>query len=102
MKKWLILLMIFLGISPTWAMVNINTATEKQLVALSGIGPSKAKAIIEYRENNGEFKNTAEIQKVKGIGPAIFEKIKADISTSTTPVLENRVATPALPAKRSP
>ncbi len=102
MKKWLMLFIVLLGFTPVFAAVNINTATEKQLTTLSGIGPSKAKGIIEYRENNGIFKRIEDIQKVKGIGPAIFDKIKEDITVSTTPTIQNRVATPALPEKRSP
>lgn len=47
---------------------------------LAHIGPAKAQAIVEYRTQNGGFKSIEEIQKVKGIGAATFEKMKADIS----------------------
>ncbi len=57
--------------------VNINQASEKELVKnLNGVGASKAKAIIEYREANGEFKSIEELAKVKGIGQKILEKNK--------------------------
>ncbi|WP_297631080.1 ComEA family DNA-binding protein [uncultured Clostridium sp.] len=59
--------------------ININTGTVDDLKKLNGIGEGKAKAIIEYREKNGEFKNPEEIQKVSGIGKGTFEKIKEDI-----------------------
>lgn len=56
--------------------ISINTANKKELMTLSGIGESKALAIIEYREKNGLFKNIEEIKKVKGIGNGLFEKIR--------------------------
>lgn len=57
-------------------LVNINTADLDTLVLLPGIGPSKAQAIINYREQNGLFMRIEDIQKVKGIGPSIFDSIK--------------------------
>ncbi|MBM7691833.1 competence protein ComEA [Peribacillus deserti] len=56
--------------------VNINTATEEDLQTLTGIGPSKAAAILEYREQNGGFKNADELKNISGIGDKTFEKIK--------------------------
>ncbi len=60
--------------------LNINTATEPQLEALSGIGSAKAHAIITYREQHGLFKNIDELTKVKGIGTKIFAKLRNDIT----------------------
>ena len=48
-------------------------------MTLSGIGESKAKAIIEYREKNGEFKKLEDIMNVSGIGEAAYSKIKNNI-----------------------
>jgi competence protein ComEA len=59
--------------------ININTAGPKQLETLPGIGPKKAKAIIEHRKNQGKFKDPAGIMKVKGIGEEVFKKIKGSI-----------------------
>lgn len=56
--------------------ININEADEKQLEKLPGIGPSKAKRIIEYREKNGKFKSLDELLNVNGIGPKTLEKIE--------------------------
>lgn len=56
--------------------ININKADEKQLEKLPGIGPTKAKRIIEYREKNGKFKSLDELLNVNGIGPKTLEKIK--------------------------
>ena len=59
--------------------VNINTATTEQLKTLNGIGDSKAKSIIEYREQSGGFKSIEDIKNVTGIGEKMFEKIKDQI-----------------------
>lgn len=56
--------------------ININTATQTELETLPGIGISTAIKIIEYRKENGKFKNIEEIKNVKGIGENKFKKIK--------------------------
>ncbi len=57
-------------------LVNINTASLDQLLTLTGIGEAKAKAIIEYRQSNGNFNVIEDITKVSGISETIFSKIK--------------------------
>ena len=59
--------------------ININTANKEQLMKISGVGKTKAEAIIAHREKNGDFKKKEDITKVKGIGKATFEKIKDKI-----------------------
>lgn len=54
--------------------ININTATVSDLMTLDGIGEVKAKAIVEYREQNGFFKSIDDITLVKGIGEKTLEK----------------------------
>jgi competence protein ComEA len=56
--------------------VNINTATLSELDTLSGIGPTTAQAILDYRLQNGPFQVIQDIQNVPGVGPATFEVIK--------------------------
>jgi competence protein ComEA len=56
--------------------VNLNTATLEQLDALPGIGPVIAQRILDYRQANGPFTAPEEIMEVKGIGPAIYEKLQ--------------------------
>ena len=59
--------------------ININTANLEQLMKISGVGKTKAEAIISYRDKNGDFKKKEDITKVRGIGKATFEKIKDKI-----------------------
>ena len=61
--------------------ININEATSAELQTLDGIGEAKAKAIIDYREKNGNFKQIEDIKNVSGIGDSIYEKIKNNITT---------------------
>lgn len=60
--------------------VNINTASATRLTDLPGIGPSKANAIVAYREANGPFRTPEELKKVKGIGEKTYEKLKDKIA----------------------
>ena len=60
-------------------LINIHTATLEELLTLPGIGESKAKNIIEYREEN-KFKNIEELKNVNGIGESLFEQIKNKIT----------------------
>ena len=62
--------------------ININTASLEELDSLPGIGPSKAQAIIDYRELNGDFQNIEDIMNVSGIGQATFDNIKDIIVVS--------------------
>ncbi|PMJ93424.1 helix-hairpin-helix domain-containing protein [Vibrio sp. 10N.261.55.A7] len=55
--------------------VNINQATAEELaVLLTGVGLKKAQAIVDYREEFGQFKELDELVNVKGIGNSILEK----------------------------
>lgn len=59
--------------------ININTATQTELETLPGIGPSRAKAIISYREEHGPFVRPEELMNVSGIGSKIFANLKDEI-----------------------
>ena len=56
--------------------INLNTATEKELQELPGIGPAMSARIVEYRESKGAFQSIDDIKKVRGIGASKFEKLK--------------------------
>lgn len=60
-------------------LININTATQTELETLTGIGPSLALKIINYRKENGKFKTIEDIKNVSGIGDSKFEAIKNEI-----------------------
>lgn len=60
--------------------VSLNHASLEELMELSGIGNSKAQAIISYRTEKGGFQTIEEIMEVKGIGEGLFAKIKEDIT----------------------
>ena len=79
MKKLsLLFVILFLLPSFLFAKVNLNTATEKQLTALKGIGVSKAKAILEYRKKS-RFKTVEDVLRINGIGKNFLEKNRDNI-----------------------
>lgn len=65
--------------SNTMEKLNLNQATQSELETLNGIGPSKAEAIITYREENGLFQTVEEILEVNGIGEKMLESIQEHI-----------------------
>lgn len=72
---------LFLSFSAL-AAVDINSATQSELEAVKGIGPAKAKALVEYRQKNGPFKDLDTLAKVKGFGKASVAKLKDQLSVS--------------------
>ena len=65
MKKFLFGVFAAMCTAFSLAAVNVNTASSAELEALPGIGPAKAKAIVEYRQKNGAFKSVEELNKLK-------------------------------------
>lgn len=59
--------------------MNINKASKEELQTLQGIGASTAQKIIDYRDQNGNFKQIEDIKNVPGIGDSKFEAIKNNI-----------------------
>jgi len=64
------------AVQPGGGLININKASLAELTGISGIGESRAQAIIDYREKNGGFRSVEEIKKVDGIKDGLFSKIK--------------------------
>lgn len=85
MKTWKLALastLLALSALSVQAAVDLNTADTKALEKLPGIGPAKAKAIVEHRSKNGGFKTVDDLKKVDGIGDKTFESLKSEISVS--------------------
>ena len=72
--------------APEWVfatqplMVNLNTADAAQLQKLPGIGPGKAQAILQYRQEHGPFQTIEELMRVPGIKEGTFAKLKAYVT----------------------
>ena len=81
--KWVAAGVLALMISvPAFAgMVDINKADAVTIAKeLKGIGPAKAKAIVDYRTAHGAFKSVDELRNVHGIGEKLLAKIRSDVS----------------------
>lgn len=61
-------------------LVNVNVAGAAELVALNGIGPVLAERIITYREANGSFQSIDELAEVSGIGAALLEQLREQVT----------------------
>jgi competence protein ComEA len=85
MKRLALLLALVLCSAAAFAAIDLNTATKEELVALPGIGPSKAQAILDYRSAHGPFKSVEEVKDVKGIGAKRFEKLKGELTVVSAP-----------------
>lgn len=75
----------FWNISSQTSKIDINTADISQLETLPGIGPSKANAIVAYREEHGSFQSIEDIQNVTGIGAKTYEKLQESIQVGGLP-----------------
>lgn len=65
---------------PARGPVNINLASEAELLRLSGIGPTRARAIVAYRQSRGPFASVEELLRVPGIGPATLARLAGAIA----------------------
>jgi len=111
MKKFLLVLVACFAFAiNAFAAVNINSASQAELETIKGIGPVKAKAIIDYRTKNGAFKSVDDLDNVKGIGKKSLDKFRSEVSVSgattaatTVPAAKAKAAAPeaAAPAAKA-
>ncbi len=73
------------GASPAKGLIDINTASASRLDELPGIGPGKAQAIVEHRQEKGPFRTPEELKNVKGIGQKTYDGLKDRITASVAP-----------------
>ena len=94
MRLFLLIVALFMFTGTVYAAVNINTATQAELETLQGIGPAKAKAIVDHRKKNGPFKSPGDLEKVHGIGPSTMKRLRKDITVggATAVQKENKPA----------
>ena len=94
-----IALIVTLSIVATSAMaapapqVNINTAGVSELAFLPRVGPALSQRIVDFREENGKFKDTADLMLVRGIGEKTFQLMEPYVSTSGETTLDSKVRT---------
>jgi competence protein ComEA len=74
--------------------VNINSAGAEQLSLLPRVGSVVAQRIIDFREQNGNFKTAEDLMLVKGIGEKTFELIRPYVSLSGETTLAEKVSPP--------
>jgi competence protein ComEA len=60
--------------------LDVNTATAEQLTTLKGVGPAKARAIVEHRDKNGQFKSVDDLKLVQGIGDKMLEQLRPQVT----------------------
>jgi len=60
--------------------INLNQASVEEIITLNGIGPKKAQAIVDYREENGPFQQVEDLLQVNGIGEKTLENVRDDIT----------------------
>jgi competence protein ComEA len=90
------------------ATVNVNTAQQSDLQRTKGLDKVKAKALIDWRNENGSIDNFLELQKVPGFTPEVIEKVKPEIAFEGDPYIppkkepKKKAATPSprAPASR--
>jgi competence protein ComEA len=79
LRKIMVTAAMLAAFGHAYAAVDVNTANEAALRGIKGIGPAKAKAILEERDAHGPFKDTTDLSKrVKGMGGHTVERLQAE------------------------
>jgi competence protein ComEA len=82
-----------------WAVTDLNSAAESEIATLPGIGPSKARAIVEYRTEHGALQTLEELDDVPGIGPATIANLRGLVTVDAP---AEPAPAPAEPTSRAP
>ena len=93
----LLALTLLLSSTPSFAAegtVNVNEAATEQLTLLPRIGPAIAERIVEFRKENGPFKQVEDLLLVRGIGEKTLDLLKPYVSVSGSTTLEEKVRAP--------
>lgn len=86
MKRFMLSLFMLLAFSgAACAAVDLNTATREELISVKGIGPVKAQAIIEYRNEHGPFRKVDDLKAVKGFGDKSVNNLRHEVSVTGDP-----------------
>ncbi|WP_036666642.1 ComEA family DNA-binding protein [Paludibacterium yongneupense] len=78
--KALFFLLLLLFSMPTLAAVDLNAASQRELQSVKGIGPARARAIVEYRLRHGPFRTLDELRQVPGFGPRTVERLRRELT----------------------
>ena len=92
-----ILLLTTTAVLASEGVVNINTASESQLMLLPRVGPSLAKKIVDYRSSNGEFKAPEELVMVPGVGDKTYELMAPYVAVKGDTTLKEKAKAAAEP-----
>ncbi|KVL16922.1 MULTISPECIES: ComEA family DNA-binding protein [unclassified Burkholderia] len=78
-RKWFAAAVMLGAVASAWAAVDVNTANEDALVGIKGIGPARAKAILDERGARGPFRNADDLAaRVKGMGGHTVERLQQE------------------------
>ncbi|KWN83710.1 competence protein ComE [Burkholderia ubonensis] len=101
-KQWFAAAALLGAIASAWAAVDVNTAGEDALIGIKGIGPARAKAILDERSAHGPFKSADDLAaRVKGMGGHTVERLQREgltVGAGAAPAAAKPAAAPA-PAK---
>ena len=97
MKRLLAATALALFGASAFATVNVNTAQQSELQRLKGLDKHKAKAIIEYRAQNGAFSSVDDLVKVPGMSPEVVARLVPEIAFTGDAFVPTKIA--AAPAK---
>lgn len=102
MRQTLLFIAIFYSGLLFAADINLNTASQAELEAVRGIGPVKAKAIIDYRSKNGPFRNIQELERVRGFDSTLVRNMRSDIKVIAPKIEPRRTLSDIRAASRGP